>query len=123
MKSTLRRFIFQDMTKSIYSMFLRKLREDLDTTYENLWSIILGESIPTCGCMGALVDHFRRLGWDVSPRDFLRGTAASNNHNFILMRVLRNTLTRSELDKAFFDIRQHISKNPRKEIDHGEEDN
>ena len=103
-------------------LFLRKLHRDLDTTYETLWSMLLGELVPSQKHIGVLVDHFNQLGWNVTPRDFLRGTAASNNQSFILLRLLRNSLSRSELEKQFFGIRQHKRK-PRKEIDHGEENN
>lgn len=99
-------------------MFLRKLRSSLKTTYEELWSVLLGELVPRPSSIGVLVDHFNQLGWGVTSIDFLRGTAASNNPNFILLRLLRNSLSRYELDIHFFDYRQHKRK---KGKCHGEE--
>ena len=82
--------------------------------------MLLGDSIPHRNAIGVLVDQLTQLGWNVSPRDFLRGTAASNNRNLILMRMLRDKLTRYELEKMFFGIR-HNKRKPRKEIENGEE--
>ena len=88
--------------------FIRTLRASFSThpTLDTLWSLLLGEVVPTPAQQQILLDHFRSYGFEVLPRDFVRGTAASNNPIFINLRLLRRSLDRSSLELLFFSNRQ-----------------
>lgn len=79
-------------------------------TYDELWSLLLGDKIPNKSQQQVLLDHFRSHGWKVTPRDFIRGTAASNHPVFINLRMLRHTLSRSELASLFFNDNRHNNR-------------
>ena len=87
-----------------YSKFLQERRNSFSHhwTYDELWAMLLGDKLPSKAEQHVLLTHFRSHGWNVSPRDFIRGTAASNHPMFINLRMLRRTLRRSELDALFF---------------------
>lgn len=87
-----------------YSKFLQELRSSFSRhwTYDELWALLLGDTLPSKHQQQVLLAHFRSHGWNVSPRDFIRGTAASNHPVFINLRLLRHSLSRSELDILFF---------------------
>jgi len=91
------------------SRFLQELKSSFSRhwTYAELWSLLLGDKIPTESQQQVLLDHFRSHGWKVTPRDFVRGTAASNHPVFINLRMLRHTLSRSELESLFFNDNRH----------------
>ena len=88
--------------------FIRTLRAAFSThpTLDTLWSLLLGDVVPTPAQQKILLDHFRSYGFEVLPRDFIRGTAASNNPIFINLRLLRQSLDRSNLECLFFSNRQ-----------------
>ena len=79
--------------------FVSTLRGAFSThpTLDTLWAWLLGDVVPSEREAGVLIDHFRSYGLEVSPRDFVRGTAASNNPIFIHLRLLRRSLDRSDL--------------------------
>ena len=76
-------------------------------SFATIWSWLSGESIPPENARRLLVDKLNSRGWKVRARDFVRGTAASNHPAFILLRMLRGTLSRSDLIHMFFDDRQN----------------
>jgi len=56
---------------------------------QEAWDWLLGNKIPSPAQRQVLISHFKSYGLEVSPRDFIRGTAASNNPIFIQLRLLR----------------------------------
>lgn len=88
--------------------FIRTLRAAFSThpTLDELWALLLGETVPSPAQQKILLAHFRSYGFEVLPRDFIRGTAASNNPIFINLRLLRRSLDRSSLECLFFANRQ-----------------
>ena len=96
-------------TRVSFSPFLQELRTAFvrHITYDTVWSLLLGDKVPSKHQQQVLLDHFRSHGWKVTPRDFIRGTAASNHPVFINLRMLRHTLSRSELDALFFNDNRH----------------
>lgn len=58
-------------------------------TEAEVWDWLLGNKIPSPHQRQVLIAHFKSYGLEVSPRDFIRGTAASNNPIFIHLRLLR----------------------------------
>ena len=87
--------------------FIRTLRASFSTrpTLDTLWALLLGDVVPTPYQQKVLLAHFRSYGFEVLPRDFIRGTAASNNPIFINLRLLRRSMDRSSLESLFFSNR------------------
>ena len=75
-------------------------------TLNEVWDWLLGNKIPSPNQRQVLIAHFKSYGLEVSPRDFIRGTAASNNPIFIQLRLLRrgeaesNIITSSKSQSA-----------------------
>ena len=87
-----------------FSKFLSDLRTALPggKTYKTVWAWLLGDSIPPPCCQKILIAHLREQGWNVGPRDFIRGAAASNHPLFVHLRLLRSSLSSESLDQLFF---------------------
>ena len=69
--------------------------------YKRVWDWLLGNKIPSPSQQRVLIAHFKSYGIEVSPRDFIRGTAASNNPIFIHLRLLRRSGDGSDVLSSF----------------------
>ena len=79
-------------------------------TLKDVWAMLLGDKVPSPYQRQVLIAHFKSYGLEVSPRDFIRGTAASNNPIFINLRLLRRSGDRYVLEKFLNDISAQPAK-------------
>jgi hypothetical protein len=76
-------------------------------TRKDVWAWLLGDAIPSPSERQILITQLNSQGWKVTPRDFVRSTAASNHPLFINLRLLRHSLDRSVLETMFFGDRHN----------------